>query len=203
MVYLFLWCAGIAFAGRVVSGAPVYLSSLGVAGFLGQVAGLLLFSWAAAWLLERGLKADADFNRRLRRIAVAAFVLNIFIVISQATESGITTGDSVQRLIGLVIIGAGAAGVTFAVVMVFRVVRNIAPINSVRWRSRSKAFRVWVFISIFWAIGVFLFVWLFDPYNLGSLSYMDHEEFAHMVSSIVIPPLFFGGLWFGYRRFVV
>jgi hypothetical protein len=197
MVYLFLWCLGIAFIGNVVSGAPTG----GIDRFLGQVAALLLMGWAITWLIER-FKPAVDFDHRLRRIAVTAFVAKLVSIPVEMDGSGASTEEAFQRFGGLVVVGIGLAVAVLASILVFRGGRKIAPIISVRWRSRSKSFRAWAFLSFSWAVGTLLFVWLFDPYNLGSLSYMDDEEFAHLVSLIVIPPLFFGGLWFGYRRFV-
>jgi hypothetical protein len=70
------------------------------------------------------------------------------------------------------------------------------------WWHRGKEFRVWVFSSIFWGVGVFLRVWLADPYESGGLTYMSDDEVGHVFSMRIVPPLFLGALWFGYKRFV-
>ena len=86
---------------------------------------------------------------------------------------------------------------------------------AVAWR-KSKAFRVWVFGSFFWAVGVLLYIWLADPDWLpsefrlpmyqwgGNLSYYEKRfillyEFGKLA---IVPPLFIGAVWFGYKRFV-
>ena len=71
---------------------------------------------------------------------------------------------------------------------------------SERWRS--KAFRVWVFSGISWVIGGFLFVLLAEPYSNGGLGDMESEDNRHMLGVMLLPPLFFGGMWLGYKRFV-
>jgi len=85
------------------------------------------------------------------------------------------------------------------IVIVFRKRRRIASAISSRWRRRSKAYRVWVFGSFSWAVGVLLYVLLVDPYG-GR--YMRDDDLFHMLSVMIIPPFFFGAVWFGYKRFV-
>jgi len=93
--------------------------------------------------------------------------------------------------------------IVFAVVtMLYRFRRKIAANLSPRWRRQSKAFRTWAFAGVCWLIGVFLFVFLMEPYGNGGLSDMEPSDFLHMLGVMLIPPLFFGGAWFGYKRFV-
>lgn len=69
-----------------------------------------------------------------------------------------------------------------------------------RWR-RNKALRTWVFASICWPIGVFLFVFFVRPYG-STMSDMEGSDFEHMLGVMIILPLFFVAVWFGYKRFV-
>lgn len=70
------------------------------------------------------------------------------------------------------------------------------------WRSRSKGFRLWCFVSVIWAAAVFLFVLGFDPYGNGSWSYMDDDEYFRMFFVMLVPPLFFGAAKYAYDRWV-
>jgi hypothetical protein len=54
----------------------------------------------------------------------------------------------------------------------------------------------------FGGVGVFLHVWLADPYDSGGLTYMSDDEADHVFGMMIVPPLFLGALWFGYKRFV-
>jgi len=65
----------------------------------------------------------------------------------------------------------------------------------------SKALRVWIFGSMFWAIGTLIFMVLIDP-NV-SWSYMGANEISHLLSVMIAPPLFIGAAWFCYKRFIV
>lgn len=93
---------------------------------------------------------------------------------------------------------AVAATIAIVVVVIVFRARRIAAAISRRWQGRSKAFRAWAFGSFFWAVGTLLFVWLAEPYG----RWMDKEEFWHMFSVMIVPPLFLGAVWFGYKRFV-
>jgi len=64
------------------------------------------------------------------------------------------------------------------------------------WRSRTKLFRAWAFFSLMWAVLVFLCVLWFDPFDYGSWSYINDEEFFHMLTLMVVPPALIGaGKW--------
>ena len=84
------------------------------------------------------------------------------------------------------------------IVIVFKVRRWIGAIISRGWRKRSKGFRAWAFGSFSWAMGTLLFVWLVEPYG----SRMHDDEVWHVFNVMIVPPLFLGALWFGYKRFV-
>ena len=67
------------------------------------------------------------------------------------------------------------------------------------WRSKSREFRLWIFISVSWAILSFLYIIIFD--HFGRLKYMDSNEIMMMLSIMLIP--FVGGLlWFIYNRYI-
>ncbi len=55
------------------------------------------------------------------------------------------------------------------------------------WRAQTRWFRTWVFACVVWIIGVALFVLVFDPYNNGSLSYMDSDEVAQVLLVMALP----------------
>lgn len=93
-------------------------------------------------------------------------------------------------------IGGAAALVVIVVLFITR--RRLAASISRRWRTKSKAFRAWVFGSISWAVGTALYVWLVEPYG----SRMYRADDLHMFSVMFVPPLFLGAVWFGYERFV-
>jgi p-aminobenzoyl-glutamate transporter AbgT len=101
-----------------------------------------------------------------------------------------------------VVFSAGAVIVISALGLLLANRRKISTSASHWWRSKSKDFRVWSFGSSLWATGLLLFVILADPYGEGGVSFMDDDELVHMVSMMVIPPLFLGALWFGFKRFV-
>jgi len=107
-----------------------------------------------------------------------------------------------QHAIETVMQGVVATIALGALATLFVVRRRIAAGSSRRWRSKSWDFRAWAFAGIFWAIGTLLYVWLADPYDAGSWVYMSGDEILHMLSVMIVPPLFFGALWFGYKRFV-
>lgn len=99
---------------------------------------------------------------------------------------------------GTVILAFAATVMVAIIVALFMARRKIATNLSRRWRKRSKDFRIWVFGSFFWASGTVLYVWLARPYG----SRMYGEDFDHMLAVTIVPPLFFGALWFSYKRFV-
>ncbi|HET7396853.1 MAG TPA: hypothetical protein VFK12_10495 [Gammaproteobacteria bacterium] len=69
------------------------------------------------------------------------------------------------------------------------------------WRRKSKAFRLWAFVSLIWAVGVVLFVAVFDPFHNGSWNYMDDDEFLEMFTVMALP-VFAGVLFRIYKKFV-
>ena len=93
---------------------------------------------------------------------------------------------------------ATVAIVVIVIVIVLKTRRWIAATISSGWRRQSKEFRAWAFGSFFWAMGTFLFVALFNPYG----GYMRDEDVWHMFTMMILPPLFLGAAWFGYKRFV-
>lgn len=70
------------------------------------------------------------------------------------------------------------------------------------WRRRSAGFRLWSFGSVLWALGVLFFVIAFDPYNNGDWSYMDEDEYFHMLFVMFGPPLFLGASIYAYAKWV-
>ena len=94
------------------------------------------------------------------------------------------------------------AVVIFVTMKVIRARHRIAATFSNLWHRRSKEFRAWVFGSVSWAAGTFLFVLLAEPYGVPISRMNIDEEILHMFGVMLIPPLFLGAVWFGYKRFV-
>lgn len=65
------------------------------------------------------------------------------------------------------------------------------------WRERSKSFRMYWFLSGFWAIGVIVFVGLFEPY--GYRSWNNH---LHMLSVVLAPLALVGIAMYTYQRYM-
>lgn len=66
------------------------------------------------------------------------------------------------------------------------------------WRNRSKSFRVWVFASALWVVGVVLCVIAFEPY--GYL--IDNYDTFNMLFVMLVPPVFVGVSKYVYDRWV-
>lgn len=105
-----------------------------------------------------------------------------------------------NQLAGPGIIILAIATVTMLYMFRRKIVANFSP----RWRGRSKEFRTWVFASVCWAIAVFFYVFLADPYaeSFSNDEMTIDQIILHIFGMMIIPPLFFGGAWFGYKRFV-
>lgn len=71
-----------------------------------------------------------------------------------------------------------------------------------KYWSIRKDLRLWVFGSVFWIVGVFLYVLIIDPYNNGSWKYMDVDEYFHMFLVMLIPPLFIGAARHVYEKHI-
>jgi hypothetical protein len=69
------------------------------------------------------------------------------------------------------------------------------------WRRRTHDFRRWIFGAVTWVVLVFLFVVMFDPFNNGSWSYMDDDDYSKMYFTMSIPWLA-GGIKYLYDKFV-
>lgn len=67
------------------------------------------------------------------------------------------------------------------------------------WHNR-KDLRLLCFGSLYWAIGVFLYVAIFDPYHDGSWKYMD--DWGHMFSIMIAPPFFIISAIFIYLKYI-
>ncbi len=61
---------------------------------------------------------------------------------------------------------------------------------------------MWAFGSFSWAVGTFLFVWLFDPYYTDGWLEKGGDEALRAFGVMIVPPLFLGAVGFGYKRFV-
>ena len=130
---------------------------------------------------ERGISVEAVLAERLTEEARA---IKLFEAEFEKTMAKGRAEDEKREAIQL------AVAATIAIAVIVFVAR--------RWRRKSKAFRVWVFGSFFWAVGTLLYIWLVEPYG----SRMNDDEVWHMFSVMIVPPLFLGAVWFGYKRFV-
>ena len=135
---------------------------------------------------ERGISFDAVFAERARAQELA-----------QAEREKAKRAEAVKRQ---AIQLAVAATIAIAViVIVFKARRRI----SRRWRRKSKAFRVWAFGSFFWAVAALLYIWLADPDWLYRTGYSGKIIAGDkLLGLMIVPPLFLGAVWFGYKRFV-
>lgn len=97
---------------------------------------------------------------------------------------------------GLIFLAVAATVALVVIVIVFRARRRIAAAFSRRWQS--KEFRVWAFGSVCWIVGTPIYGWLAESYG----SIISDDEFLHLLSVMIVPPLFLGAVWFGYKRFV-
>lgn len=70
------------------------------------------------------------------------------------------------------------------------------------WRERSKSFRLYCFMTGNWVVGIFVIVALFDPFNLGSWNYMSTNDYLHIFSAALVPPVFIGITMYLYRKFI-
>ena len=71
-----------------------------------------------------------------------------------------------------------------------------------KYWSVRRDLRLWVFVSGFWVIGVFLYVIIMDPYNSHVWKYMHDDDYFHMFSVMLIPPLFIGSATHVYEKYV-
>ncbi|MEX1107689.1 MAG: hypothetical protein WEC00_02140, partial [Dongiaceae bacterium] len=70
------------------------------------------------------------------------------------------------------------------------------------WQRKSFSFRVWVFGTIFWILGVLILVGLLDPYGEGYWNFVSNDDALHLVTVLTIPPAFLGVFWVCYKRFL-
>ena len=98
-----------------------------------------------------------------------------------------------------ILMGVGAGLAIALIVILFIERRRIAASISGKLQRKSKAFRIWAFASFFWVLGVLLYSWAF-PYWLRNDLFQIN--FIKLFWAMIVPPLFFGAMWFGYQRFV-
>ena len=68
------------------------------------------------------------------------------------------------------------------------------------WKQRSKPFRLYCFLFVCWVVGVSVIVALFDPFEYGS--YMDDDNYIHLLSLALVVPAFIGLAIYTYQRYV-
>lgn len=191
ITYVFAFCFLLVAVVDLVTGRPIYLSAFDIGGFVGQAIGLFGMSGFFCWLLQkiRPTLDPRNFPHRWAAIAAVCAYLSFFSYLD----------DDAADALGLATLAVIVAGTVWLLGDRKKILQTL----SAKWRNKSTAFRAWAFLSFFWGLGIFLFVALADPYNAGSWSGMDEDEDIHMLAVMTIPPLFCGGLWFGYRRFVL
>ena len=69
------------------------------------------------------------------------------------------------------------------------------------WRSKEQ-FRIYSFISIVWIIFVLLFTIIFDPFNNGSWSYMNIDQYFQMLFVMSLP-IIAGIIKFIYTKYII
>lgn len=66
------------------------------------------------------------------------------------------------------------------------------------WRSKSRAFRLWVFLTIIWFIFIINYLYIMEPYGYR----MNKREILNFLYLLLSPPIFIGAGYYGYKRFV-
>lgn len=74
----------------------------------------------------------------------------------------------------------------------------ISPTKAERPEFLPRDMRVAIFSAVAWAVCVYLYVFLFEPYG----SYMSGSKITHMLEVVFLPILVGFGLFFIYRKFV-
>lgn len=131
---------------------------------------------------ETGGKSDTEFTD-----AQAKGNLNTQAVSNFAFRNEIEWTRQATAL--LLLVAIAAAGLRW------KIFYQSAQSNWSRW---SIGFRRWVFLHLFWSVGIglcalFGIIWIDNSYG-----YNATEEFK-IVGLAMIPPVFIGLLWFGYR----
>jgi hypothetical protein len=70
--------------------------------------------------------------------------------------------------------------------------------NEKWWRRKSKAFRMWTFFSLVWIILLTVYLFVMEPYGYR----MRNDDLSEFLFFLFFPPIFVGGVYFGYNRFV-
>lgn len=78
---------------------------------------------------------------------------------------------------------------------------HIAILEYEPWNRRSKLFRLFWVLSVFWVLGVLLFVVLFDPYG-SRLSKMGNYDYMQVLSTMFVVPAFVGLAAYVYQRYI-
>lgn len=147
--------------------------------------------------IERGKTEQYEKDRALaveRGISIQAALAAGFVETAVPLAEYEEQQAKAQRRETIMLTAAAAAAAIIVSVITFKSRRRIAS----WWRSRSRDLRAGVFGCICWPVGTALYVWLVEPYGSG----MDSDGYLHMYRVMLIPPLFFGAVWFGYKRFV-
>jgi len=99
--------------------------------------------------------------------------------------------DHFFPIIGVMLI---FSAVTFAILTVI----HIAILEAKPWRSRSKVFRVWCFLSGCWIVGIPLMNMLSDD----GLADLWSDRFNHMLLIMLLPPISIGLATYIYQKYV-
>lgn len=112
--------------------------------------------------------------------------------------------DSMQRgffegiVVILILTSFGFGFLTIGDIFINKLISNWKNIKDL-WHNR-KDLRLLCFGSLYWAIGVFLYVAIFDPYHDGSWKYMD--DWGHMFSIMIAPPFFIISAILIYQKYI-
>ena len=98
----------------------------------------------------------------------------------------------------VLLVFVGVTAITFALLSAL----HAAVLEYKPWSDRSPSFRNVVFASGCWVVATLLYVVLLDPYEVGSWSYMESEEYTHMLMSLLLPPAFLCAAIFIYEKYV-
>lgn len=122
--------------------------------------------------------------------------LLLFLIVAEGASNALA---DMSRHIGEVLgVGLLITSISYAVLSVV----HLALLHAKPWEQRGMPFRLWIFGSGCWVVGAFLIILLFDPYNIGSWSYMSADEWVHMFMVLLAPPAFLGSATYIYLNFV-
>lgn len=121
-----------------------------------------------------------------------SFVPFVFLVFLDVLENGLSSSfEGMASDIGQVLVACVAlTAVTYALLSLV----HIAILEAKPWRERSKAFRLWCFVSAYWILGVFAYM------LYGGIANDDELIYLFLIS--FLPPLLIGSAKYFYDKYI-